>query len=236
MSTTRNYLAFDIETAKTTEDGVDWRSCRPLGISCAATLLADSNELRLWHGGKDRNNPADRMSPQDAGELVEYLAAQAENGYTIVTWNGLGFDFDILAEESQMLADCRRLAIGHVDLMFHVLCELGYGVGLDAAAKGMRLTGKTEGMSGAVAPVLWAEGRREEVLQYVAQDVRTTLDLATTCETASTMRWFARSGKLRSMALPKGWLTVEAAGRLPEPDTSWMTDPLSRKTVMGWMG
>ena len=55
MNTKRKYLAFDIETARTPEDETDWRSCRPLGISCAATLLADSNELRLWHGGKDRN-------------------------------------------------------------------------------------------------------------------------------------------------------------------------------------
>ena len=233
----REYLAFDIETAKVqAENETDWRSCRPLGISCAATLLADSNELRLWHGGKDRNNPSHQMSPPDAGELVEYLAMQAEDGYTIVTWNGLAFDFDVLAEESGMLEQCKRLAKSHVDMMFHALCQLGHGVGLDAAAKGMGLAGKTEGMSGAVAPLLWAEGRREEVLQYVAQDVRTTLDLATTCEAQGVMRWFARSGKLRSMALPKGWLSVEAARRLPEPDTSWMTDPLSRKTVMAWMG
>ncbi len=167
---------------------------------------------------------------------MQYLATQVENGYTIATWNGLGFDFDILAEESGMLVECRMLAIGHVDMIFHVLCELGYGVGLDAAAKGMRLAGKSKGMSGELAPVLWAEGRREEVLKYVAQDVKTTLGLATTCEAAGTMRWFARSGKLRSMALPKGWLSVEAARRLPEPDTSWMTDPLSRKSVMAWLG
>ena len=43
------------------------------------------------------------MSQQEAAGLVEYLAAQVEHGYTIVTWNGLGFDFDILAEESGML-------------------------------------------------------------------------------------------------------------------------------------
>ncbi|MEI8373275.1 MAG: hypothetical protein WCJ35_10640 [Planctomycetota bacterium] len=54
MDTTRRYLAFDIETAKTTKDGSDWRSCRPLGISCAATLLADPTNLVLWHGGNDR--------------------------------------------------------------------------------------------------------------------------------------------------------------------------------------
>jgi hypothetical protein len=45
--------------------------------------------------------------------------------YTIVTWNGTGFDFDILAEESGMLAECKGLAVNHVDMMFHVLCRLG---------------------------------------------------------------------------------------------------------------
>ena len=28
---------------------------------------------------------------------------QVEDGYTLLTWNGLGFDLDILAEESQLL-------------------------------------------------------------------------------------------------------------------------------------
>ena len=83
---------------------------------------------------------------------------------------------------------------------------------------------------------LWAEGRREEGLQYVGQDARTTLDLATTCEPRGELRWIARSGKLRSMALPEGWLTVEEAGRLPLPNTSWMDEPWSREEFTGWMG
>ena len=226
----RRYLAFDIETAKLIpEDETDWKSHRPLGISCAATLLADSDELALWHG-------ADRMSQQEAGKLVEYLATQVDNGYTIVTWNGLGFDFDILAEESGMPAKCKKLAADHVDMMFHVLCRLGYGVKLDAAAKGMGLDGKPEGMNGALAPVLWAEGKREDVLQYVAQDVRTTLDLATACEARGMMRWIARSGKPRSMALQDGWLSVDQALGLPFPDTSWMSDPWPRTDFTGWLG
>ena len=48
-----------------------------------------------------------------------------------------------------MLPQCRALAVAHVDLMFHVFCQLGHGVGLDAAAKGMGLAGKTKGMNGA---------------------------------------------------------------------------------------
>jgi hypothetical protein len=120
--------------------------------------------------------------------------------------------------------------------MFHVLCRLGYGVGLDAAARGMGLAGKTKGMNGDLAPVLWAQGKREEVLCYVAQDVRTTLELATACEACGALHWVARSGKVRRMKLPDGWLTVEAAGRLPEPDTSWMDEPWPRERFTGWMG
>ena len=229
----RKYLAFDIETAKVPEG--DWRSCRPLGISCAATLLADSDEPILWHGGNDRTCPADRMSRQEAAELVQYLKTQVAQGYALVTWNGVGFDFDVLAEESGLLEQCRVLALGHVDMMFHILCKLGYGVGLDAAARGMGIAGKTEGMKGADAPVLWAEGRREEVLRYVARDVQITMELATTCESCGDLRWIARSGKLRSMALPEGWLAVEAAQELPLPDTSWMDEPWPRERFMGWM-
>ena len=181
MTTTRKYLAFDIETAKVTDNAADWHSHRPLGISCTATLAADADQPTFWYGG-DRTNPADRMSRDEAAALVRYLEDQAAQGYALLTWNGLGFDLDVLAEESQMLAKYRKLALAHVDMMFHAFCRLGHGVGLDAAAKGMGLAGKTKGMSGELAPVLWAEGRREEVLKYVAQDVRTTLDLATACE------------------------------------------------------
>lgn len=230
----RKYLAFDIETAKPLpENGVNWQSCRPLGIACAATLLADSDEWILWYGGKDR--PADRMSQEEAAKLVEYLAAQVKDGYSLVTWNGVGFDLDILAEESGMLGECQRLALSHVDMMFHLICQLGFGVSLDNAARGMDIAGKLEGVSGAVAPELWAEGRREEVLDYVSQDVRITAELATACEACGSFRWITQKGKPRTMALPEGWLSVDLAEQIPEPNTSWMRDPWVRATFTGWL-
>lgn len=220
----RKYLAFDLETAKVLpENEHDLKAYRPLGIACAATL---SDELVLWKGG-------DQMNQKEAAELVHYLSAQVERGYTILTWNGLGFDFDILAEESGLLTECKALAVAHVDPMFHILCKLGYGVSLDAAAKGMGLAGKA--MNGADAPKMWAEEKREEVLQYVAQDVRTTAEVAAACEAIKKFRWIAKSGKLRSMALPDGWLTVAEAEELPEPNTWWMTDPWTREKFTAWL-
>jgi len=80
--------------------------------------------------------------------MVNYLARQVQRGYTIVSWNGVGFAFDILAEESGMLKECQRLAGEHIDMMFYAVCVLGYGIGLDAAARGMKLQGKAEGICG----------------------------------------------------------------------------------------
>jgi hypothetical protein len=234
MGTTRKYLAFDIETASTAKD--DWRSCRPLGISCAATLSADADQPRLWHGGSDRACPADRMTREEASNLVHYLEDRTNEGFALLTWNGLGFDLDVLAEESGLLDACRCLAAAHVDMMFDIFCRLGHGIGLDAAARGMGLAGKLEGMKGADAPVLWAEGKREEVLRYVAQDVRTTLDLAQVCESRGELRWVARSGAVRGLDLPRGWLTVREALRLPLPDTPWMDSPWPRERFTGWTG
>ena len=97
----------------------------------------------------------------------------------------------------------------------------------------MGLDGKPKGMNGKLAPALWAEEKREEVLRYVGQDVRTTLELARVCESRGELRWVARSGKVRCMTLGEGWLTVEVALRLPLPDTSWMDEPWPRERFTG---
>ncbi len=68
----------------------------------------------------------------------------------------------------------------------------------------------------------------------MAQDVRTTLELALVSEEQRGLRWTARSGRVNTFRLPHGWLTVMEAERLPEPDTSWMTNPWTREKFLGW--
>ncbi|MHC4839088.1 MAG: hypothetical protein ACYTF3_13070, partial [Planctomycetota bacterium] len=138
----RRYLSFDIETAKLLPEGAgDIKAHRPLGIACAATWVADTGESRTWCGQRPDGTPAPHMSREEAAQLVHDLAAAVADGYTLLTWNGLSFDFDILAEESGEPDACRELATGHVDMMFHAVCELGHFVGLAAAAEGMGLPG-----------------------------------------------------------------------------------------------
>ncbi len=164
----RKYLAFDIETAKEVPgEEFIWRPHRPLGISCAATLTSDSDKPRLWYGKSSDDATAKQMSVPETAELVRYLAAMAANGYTILTWNGLGFDFDVLAEESQSIHDCMAIALDHVDMMFHLVCSLGFPVSLQKAADGMGVVGKPAGMTGIKAPKAWADGQHEVVLGRV---------------------------------------------------------------------
>ena len=99
----------------------------------------------------------------------------------------------------------------------------------------MGLSGKTPGMSGDKAPLFWSQGRRKEVLEYVAQDVQTTLLLAQAVEERHQLRWISRSGKQQIMPVHAGWLTVRQALDLPEPDNSWMSNPWPRSKFTGWL-
>lgn len=233
----RKFLAFDIETAKDVPgDEFDWKPHRPLGISCAATLENDSEKPRLWFGGAPDGSPLARMSREECAELVRYLSDRVSEGYTIATWNGLAFDFDILAEESGLSAECKKLALEQVDMMFHIFCVKGFPVGLDNAARGSGVKGKPAGMSGIKAPLLWQRGEHQAVLDYVAQDVQTTLELASLCEQRKMLRWITQKGTRSECPLGSGWLAVEQAMRLPKPDTSWMTKPMQRSHFIAWLG
>ena len=68
------------------------------------------------------------MTQQDVCRLLSHLKERVEQGFTLLTWNGLGFDFDVLSEESDNPAMCQELALDHVDMMFHVFCERGFPV------------------------------------------------------------------------------------------------------------
>ena len=80
-----------------------------------------------------------------------------------------------------MLAECSRLAIGHVDMMFHVLCDSATVSG-STLPPGEWACGEIRRHERCDRSSVVGRRTREEVLTYVAQDVKTTLDLATTCE------------------------------------------------------
>lgn len=229
------YLAFDIETAKVLPENVnDLNSHRPLGITCSAIWCTDESEPEVFYSTSADGSPAPQMSKQDLTSLIKYLETKVDSGYTIITHNGLGFDFDILAEESGLYSACRDLAIQHVDMMFHFFCGKGFPISLNAAAESIGLS-KPKDVNGAVAPTLWKENEYQEVLDYVSQDCRLTLDIAEASEQKGRISWITQRGKRSYFELPSGWLTVEQASELPFPDTTWMDNPWPRSKFTQWL-
>ena len=235
MGTTRNYVAFDIETAKVLPESVtDLMDHRPLGIACVAAVVSGQEEPFVWHG-VNGGEPAAQMSPAEVRAMIEQFAAWADQGYTLLSWNGLGFDFNVLAEESGLAEECALIALGHVDMMFHVVCELGYPVGLGKAAEGFGLPGKCGGITGYDAPIMWAQGRCADVLEYNLQDASLALAIAHEAERRGELLWITRRGTTGRMPLAQGWRSVEEALQTPLPDTSWMSDPPTREDFTAWL-
>ena len=228
-----NFVSFDLEIAKVLPEGADLNDHYPLGISCAATICTGDEEPRLWYG-QAPDGPQPQMSKGHCQDLVGYLVGLHQEDIFPLTWNGLGFDFRVLAEESGLFELCKALALQHVDMMFHFFCLKGFPVSLDAACKGMNLPGKPEGMSGALAPVMWKEGKHQAVLDYVASDVTEPLALAEKVGQIGGLRWKTKRGGLSSVTIPK-WLIVNDALALDLPDTSWMDNSWLRSKFTDWL-
>jgi hypothetical protein len=247
------YVSFDVEISTVVPEEGSWDDYRPLGISCASTFT-NYGEERLWHGGPDINGEyPNRMTPGECQDLVAYLTDALSDGYRPLTWNGAGFDFRTLYEEcvqadddkEYWLVKCVRLALAHYDPGFQMVAEKGFMVGLKTAAEGLGVAGKTEGMSGALAPKMWAEGReaQDKVLEYVAQDVRATAVVFDALHEQRRLPWISRSGREnewrpRILTTNAGarMLTVDEAWRMVYPDTSWMSNPRTRGQILEWTG
>ena len=239
------FIAFDIEVAKVPQEGSEWVD-QNLGISCAATLDSDG-DLRLWHGARVGNRFHQRMSRHVSWELSMFLRDRLRDGYVPLTYNGAGFDFRVLLRElagSQLCEDqIEHLALNHIDIAFAFFADKGFMIGLDTAAKGMGLSGKTEGMTGAKAPELWAGDldNQLQVLAYVSQDVQTTANLYREVLNVGRLQWKAKSGNTGYWIIPqkpggRAFLpTVQEAMNFSEPDTSWMDEPWPRSKFVGWL-
>lgn len=238
------FATFDLETAKVLPAETDPRAHLPLGIAVAAVRLPDG-KVRFWHGGsptasqKGPNQlgfstaPAPRMSADECRTLVRDLEAIVASGTTLVTWNGAGFDFLVLAEESGLWEPCAALARSHVDLMFHFFCAQGYAVSLEAVGRPLGLA-KAANLTGAEAPAAWQRGEHDRVKRYLAGDVEMTAAVHGAAARNRGLAWVTQRGATRRWSAPR-LLTVAEALALPLPDTSWMDAPRRRDDFVGWM-
>lgn len=160
----RKVLAFDLEITRPLPSG-DMDAAPFVGISCCAAKLSDVPHPVVWYAGQGPQSQFEDWplpAEMDAGQLAEvadFLLLHASQGYEIVTWNGLGFDYKVLARgigDPDRSAALAKLALTQYDPGFVQVCQAGYMAKLVGVAQGLGVGSKTAGMHGALAPVLWS--------------------------------------------------------------------------------
>ena len=228
----RGILAFDLEIANPLSTPEDWDDRAAMGISCAATVTTRDRTPKVWspsHGDSRYNLSTPyphQFTPKDAVDLASYLLDMHATGWTVVTWNGAAFDFEVLAhavQEGRWAKEVAELALSHIDPAFQARAELGYMMKLEKAAQALRVGGKTKGMSGALAPVLWTglypqlepldrqvldqqivtlglkpgtRAAQDLCLEYVGQDALCTLEVYEALLKKGSFRWITGRGTL----------------------------------------
>ena len=234
------YASFDLEIALEIPQGdFDLKKAGPLGITCIGVALSDTKKEIYWH------EPG-QLSKEECKEVVREFWDLAEQGYTFLTWNGLGFDFRVLAEESGMRYKCAKLALEHhVDMMLYVTFVKGWYLSLQSALEGAGCKGKLKevilksgdvlkGMEGSQAPALWKAGEYDAVLRCLQSDILQPLDLVQYIEQHKEIVWTSKAGKPQCVLVPEMLLAYECY-LLPEPDTSWMDSPPTREGFIEWV-
>ena len=231
--------SFDLEIEKELPDNFDrWEDFAPLGITCAAVALSESKNVTYW---SDRP----KLSKEQCIKLVHDLQTIVKKGYSLLAWNGAGFDFHVLAQESGLYEECGELALNHIDMMLLVTFEKGWYLSLQKALTGADLEGKLKSvtlsdgtelndMEGAKAPRLWASGEHEAVLAYLKNDVIQPLKLADDIQRTGSIRWRSNNGKAQIAKVGR-LRTVLESFEIPEPDVSWMKNPPTREQFVSWI-
>lgn len=239
MTTDLKYVAFDLETATLADN-----ETYALGITCAAAVASAGTQY-TWHGALDPATGmyAARMTAFQIQTMLQDLIALHAQGFQVVTWNGAAFDFRVMAAElagdPAHVAAAQRLALAHVDPAFSMLTHRGFVCGLNAAATGLGVAGKLAGMCGAEAVSAWQESREQQdlVLRYVIEDCVALGRVVEAAERAQGIRWVTKAGRVSFWGCPEvATLTVAEALNVPQPDTSWMSNPRTRADLVGWTG
>ena len=232
-------VGFDIEIANVLRKFATWKEHRPLVLTCIGLAPSDGEAIAYY-------NPEGYISRNRAIEIVLKLQWYAHKGYKIITWNGLGFDWVLLADTSGMKQECRRLAMSesHVDVMFNMFMALGYGVGLGTACK--ETIGRGKLMSGKDAPTEWKDGDRLQVLEYVKADAILTREIYQylSLQAKPLIKWRTRKGygNLKQMRAASDWNPTWSVHHTlnvspPPPLATFMTDPPTLTDYLGeWNG
>ena len=234
------FIAFDLESPTLLSNDNEWATKAPLGIAMA-TMADMEFEVTAWLPREIKRRYSLKLDIDEllefAGDLLDY----ASDGYKIMTWNGLGYDFRLLCSELHHIneyefeKDIMALAYSnqHYNLAYQMVAEMGFMCKLDNALKGMKLPQKTTGVSGSDVASLWlgVHDQQEIAIDYGMNDAIITKLLYDAVICHKRLRYYTNSGDVYVWHMPHGLLDVVATSELPElPKPYW-----TRNRFDGWL-
>ena len=227
-------LSFDIELSDVFELGKheDIEKYAPFHIAVAATAIHNGEE-RVWYSTDEEDHPALNLTRERAHDLLEYLDEMQHSGLAVCAWNGLAFDLKWIGHHADDMALASRIALKSYDPMFQFFNQAGFPVGLGKVAEGMGVP-QVKLMDGAEAPKQWRAGNHQEVMDYCLGDCQMTNLIVHAILETGQIRWMTGKGYVSSKPMPQ-LKSVEEVIEDPEPDQSWMDNPLPRARFYEWV-
>jgi hypothetical protein len=229
-----DFLSFDIEISDIIilGGGEDIDNYAPFHVSVAASAIYGSEE-RLWYSEDEFKKPRLHITPSTANSLLNYLWDKQEQGYKICAWNGLRFDIRWIGHAASNLPLAAKIALKMYDPMFQFFSQRGFPIKLAAVARAMGIK-QCKLMDGADAPKEWHAGQFQKVMDYVLCDCQITNLVIQQILDKKSIAWITQKGerKTEPIHLLK---TVEEILKEPEPDQSWMSQPISRRSFIEWL-
>lgn len=219
------FIAFDLEFRITDGD---------VEILCAASMSTDDAVPFVWVDNINEHLIRDQLSSYTLATFVRFLLARHAEGYTVVTWGGVGSDFRHLAALLPWLAsDIKNLCLNSIDIPFVSGSSIGMMMGLSAAAQALGFGHKANDSS--LIPTLWDAGRRTEVLQHVSTDTYLTVVVVRHALLHNELQWITSKG-LRRTWCPAKLLTVRACLQMPLPTVPFQVqDSMNPKMLSRWI-
>ena len=233
-SPTSARVCFDIEIANIVDlkPGEDLDTYGPFDIACSAAV-DDRGTTRHWVSKDANGNPGGTLDRVQAHEMLTWLRDQQRAGVQVCAWNGLSFDVRWIGHVADDMRLAKEVALDLYDPMFQFMCQRGFPVALANVAEGLGIR-ETKLMTGDQAPIEWARGNQQLVLDYVASDCRITECVVARIVEQHEIRWKTKKGTMSREPMP-ALRRVRDALKLPLPDTSWMSEPLRREKFYGWL-
>ena len=229
-----NLLNFDIEISDIFELGKheDMDKYAPFHISVAATAIHNGKE-RVWYSENEDGRPDLNLTQRKAHELLEYLDEMQQRKFMVCAWNGLGFDLKWIGHQADDMAFAAQIALKSYDPMFQFFNQAGFPVGLAKVAQAMGIS-QEKLMDGSDAPEKWRAGNYQEVMDYCLGDCQMANLIVLAIQSAREVRWITSKGLISSKPMPR-FKTVEEVIQDPEPDQSWMDEPIPKIKFYKWI-